>query len=157
MSDENKSKKSLFKIIGIIVLLIVIVFVGVFLYQKTSDKGLMNTQKNVNITQSNLYDDVRIKNFASRHKSILKKIEITKIEDCLLNEKSYACITVINKSNSSISNFLIVIDLYDKDGNIITDSSDSIKSFASNAEYTFKIPITRKHITHWEVADIDEY
>lgn len=157
MSEENKSGTKLFKLIRIIILLIAIAFSGCILYQKTSNKGLINAQKNVNIPQSNLYDDVRIKNFASRHKSILKKIEITKIEDSLLNEKSYACIAVKNKSNSPISNFLIVIDLYDKDGNIITDSSDSIKSFASNAEYTFKIPITRGHISHWEVADIDEY
>ncbi len=83
MSEENKSGTKLFKLIRIIILLIAIAFSGCILYQKTSNKGLINAQKNVNIPQSNLYDDVRIKNFASRHKSILKKIEITKIEDSL--------------------------------------------------------------------------
>jgi len=156
MSEENESGKRLFKIIRIIILIIAIAFSGYILYQKISSK-VLNSQENVNIVENDLYNDSRIKNFASKHKSILKNIDIVKVEDCLFNERSYACITLKNKSNRALNNLLVVIDLYDKEGNAITDLGDSIKSFAVDAEYTFKIPLRRENIAYWELSNIDEY
>lgn len=135
-------------IIGLLILLIVIVC-GFICYQKTKINFKQSSEE---IQETNT--DQRLSNFINQNHSILKKIEIVDVKTCDTETQSYVCITLKNKTNKALNDMIVVIDLLDKDGNILSDSGETLKSLMPNNQYTFKMRINRENTARWELSNI---
>lgn len=152
MKNETKSK--------VIIAVIGVIIIGgcaTFAYQNFTKTKPVTNQEIVEIAHNNeLYNNPQIKNFVSKKPVILNKIEITEVKNCEPQLHENACITVKNLTDKKMSNMMVTVDLYDKNGNVIIDSGDTLKKLAPKSEYTFKMPIIRENAVSWELTSIEE-
>lgn len=135
------------KIIGIIILVFIAVS-GLYFYKI----------KNQNIPSETMIQEEqepRIEEFVSKNPAILNKVEIKEIKNCDEESRKYACITLKNTSDKDLNNVMVVIDLIDKSGNVLNDSGDTLKTFNSMTEHTFKIPASNDNAVRWILSNID--
>lgn len=50
---------------------------------------------------------------------------------------------------------MVVIDLIDKSGNVLNDSGDTLKTFKSMTEHTFKVLASNDNAVRWILSNID--
>lgn len=128
--------------IAVLLILLCVIVWGFLFYQKTTN----------NIQEANM--DQRLRNYINQNQSVLKKIEIVDVKSCDTDSRSYVCITLKNKTNKVLNDMVVIIDLIDKDGNILSDSGDTLKSLMPNNKYTFKMPINKENTVRWELNNI---
>ena len=136
-------------VIIVLLILLSVIVCGFICYHKNT-----NNIKQISIESQEKNTDQRLINFINHNKSILKKIEIVDVKTCDTDTRSYACITLKNKTNKALNDMIVVIDLLDKDGNILSDSGDTLKSLMPNNQYTFKMPINSENTARWELSNI---
>lgn len=85
----------------------------------------------------------------------MNKVEIKEIKNCDEESRKYACITLKNTSDKDLNDVMVVIDLIDKSGNVLNDCGDTLKTFKSMTEHTFKVPASNDKADRWILSNID--
>ena len=67
----------------------------------------------------------------------------------------YICGVLKNNTTSAYYNINLIFDLIDSQGNIVDETSTSLKKMAPNATWNFKAIILDENITSWQLSNIE--
>ena len=82
-------------------------------------------------------------------------LEVTESHFCSLGYGLTAiCGTVVNKSNRNISYVQVEINLYDRNGNTVGSTSDTIDNLDGNATWKFRAPVVDYNVDNYKINNV---